>query len=248
MVLSCSYYTRNGQPLDRVTRTLVEARVEDGVKDVGGLADTVPLAKGMKVMVTYNIETELDVANGVLGIVERIILHDGAIDSTTSDRNTLVLTRPPAYVLVRLSRTKAGPLAGLEAGIVPIVPMRARMMVDLGKGKRVTVWREQLPLTSAYAFTDYRSQGQTIPYVIVDLATPPSGGLTPFNAYVALGRSRDRQPIRFLREFDPKIFTSPPDERLLAADRELARLDEETRREMETRHVRLQTANNNTSR
>ncbi|KAG8745922.1 hypothetical protein FRC10_006726 [Ceratobasidium sp. 414] len=188
-------------------------------------------------MVTYNIETELDVANGALGIVKRIILHDGTIDSITSDRNTLVLTRPPACVLVRLSRTKAGLLAGLEASIVPIVPMRARMVVDLGKGKRVTVWREQLLLTPACAFTDYRSQGQTIPYVVVDLATPPSGGLTPFNAYAALSRSRDRQTIQLLREFDPKLFTSPPDEHLLAADRELARLDEETRREMEMRYL-----------
>ncbi|KAI6031186.1 hypothetical protein BKA83DRAFT_4044971, partial [Pisolithus microcarpus] len=36
------------------------------------------------------------------------------------------------------------------------------------------------------AFTDYRSQGQTLQSVIVDIATPPSGGLNLFNLYVAL--------------------------------------------------------------
>jgi ATP-dependent exoDNAse (exonuclease V) alpha subunit len=68
-------------------------------------------------------------------------------------------------------------------------------------GKVTTLYREQLPLTPAYAFTDYRSQGQTLPYVIVNLAIPPSGGLMPFNTYVALSRSRARGQIRLLRDF-----------------------------------------------
>ncbi|KAF8195698.1 hypothetical protein K438DRAFT_1586944 [Mycena galopus ATCC 62051] len=41
----------------------------------------------------------------------------------------------------------------------------------------------------AYAFTDYRSQGQTIGHVLVDIASPPSGKLSLFNLYVALSRS-----------------------------------------------------------
>ncbi|KAI5984330.1 hypothetical protein EDD15DRAFT_2115244, partial [Pisolithus albus] len=44
-------------------------------------------------------------------------------------------------------------------------------------------------ITAAYAFTDYRSQGQTLDSVIVDIATPPSGGLNLFNLYVALSRN-----------------------------------------------------------
>ncbi|KAI5984161.1 hypothetical protein EDD15DRAFT_2174792 [Pisolithus albus] len=46
-------------------------------------------------------------------------------------------------------------------------------------------------MTPAYAFTDYRSQGQTLPCVVVDIATPPSGGLNLFNVYVALSRSAE---------------------------------------------------------
>ncbi|KAI5981632.1 hypothetical protein EDD15DRAFT_2182730, partial [Pisolithus albus] len=34
-------------------------------------------------------------------------------------------------------------------------------------------------------------EGQTIPYVIVDIAKPPSGGLNLFNLYIALSRSSD---------------------------------------------------------
>ena len=40
-----------------------------------------------------------------------------------------------------------------------------------------TVRRRQSPVTAAYAFTDYRSQGQTLPYVIIDIASPPTGTL-----------------------------------------------------------------------
>ncbi|KAJ7024605.1 hypothetical protein C8F04DRAFT_888544, partial [Mycena alexandri] len=36
------------------------------------------------------------------------------------------------------------------------------------------------------------SQGQTLPYVIVDIGTPPTGGLSLFNLYVALSRKDDR--------------------------------------------------------
>ncbi|KAF9530311.1 hypothetical protein CPB83DRAFT_851369, partial [Crepidotus variabilis] len=63
------------------------------------------------------------------------------------------------------------------------------------------VTRRQLALTAAYAFTDYKSQGQTIEYIMIDLAKPLSGGLSPFNAYIVLSRSRERDNIRLLRPF-----------------------------------------------
>ncbi|KAF9554268.1 hypothetical protein CPC08DRAFT_622265, partial [Agrocybe pediades] len=43
-----------------------------------------------------------------------------------------------------------------------------------------------------YAFTDYKSQGQTIEHVIIDIAKPPSGSLSPFGTYVALSRNMER--------------------------------------------------------
>ena len=61
-------------------------------------------------------------------------------------------------------------------------------------------------MTAAYAFTDYWSQGQTILAVLVDIATPPSGGLMLFNLYVALSRSSGRSTLRLLRDFDDKLY------------------------------------------
>ncbi|KAF8238320.1 hypothetical protein L208DRAFT_1242859 [Tricholoma matsutake] len=52
-----------------------------------------------------------------------------------------------------------------------------------------------------YVFTDYKSQGQTIEQVIVNLAKPSFGGpLTPFNAYIVLLQSRGCNSIQLQGE------------------------------------------------
>jgi len=76
--------------------------------------------------------------------------------------------------------TRATQLEGLEESVLPILPI---------------VKTVQIKVPVAYAFTDYRSQGQIIPYVMVDLASPPSGKLSLFNLYVALSQSSGRQTI-----------------------------------------------------
>ncbi|KAG1754640.1 hypothetical protein EDB19DRAFT_1626651, partial [Suillus lakei] len=58
----------------------------------------------------------------------------------------------------------------------------------------------------SYAFTDDHSRAQTIPYVLVDIATPPFGGLDVFNLYVALSRSSGRSTIRLLHDFDDELL------------------------------------------
>ncbi|KAK0234018.1 hypothetical protein IW262DRAFT_1260284 [Armillaria fumosa] len=65
-------------------------------------------------------------------------------------------------------------------------------------------------MTSAYAFTHYRSQGQTIPAVIVDVARPPTGKLSLFNLYVALSQN-------FLQGHDAELLME--DDRLDALDK-----------------------------
>ena len=59
----------------------------------------------------------------------------------------------------------------------------------------------QTALTGAYTFTDYKAQGQTLEYVVVDIAKPPRGSLmTPF--------SRGRNMIRLLRPFNKTLLTT----------------------------------------
>ena len=58
----------------------------------------------------------------------------------------------------------------------------------------------------AYAFTDYRAQGQTLEPVIVNIGPPPYGRLTPFNVYVALSRGTGRNNIRLLQDFEISLL------------------------------------------
>ncbi|KAJ7927959.1 hypothetical protein B0H13DRAFT_1598110 [Mycena leptocephala] len=84
-------------------------------------------------------------------------------------------------------------------------------------------------MTAGYAFTDYKSQGQTIQHVFIDLEKPPSGKLTPFSAYVALSRSKGRDRIRLLRGYEPELFTTHPSLDLEAEDARLAILTDQTK-------------------
>ena len=185
-------------------------------------------------MVTLNILTDLDVANGVRGVLEGIVLDERERLITTKHTHTVQLKYPPRYVLVKLDRTKAPSLEGLPPKVIPIVPVTKTFTVNKD-GSKITVNRTQLPLTLAYAFTDYRSQGQTLDPVIVDIGPPPYGHLTPFNIYVALSRGTGRDSIRLLREFDTSLLQRHPSEFLRLEDERLHNLNETTKRIWELR-------------
>jgi len=99
--------------------------------DRAGLAKEIELAIGAPVMVTLNIQTDLDVANGVRGTVEGIILDERERLSSLKDSHTINLRYPPRYVLVKLDRTKAPTLEGLPTNVIPIEPSHSAA-TDIG--------------------------------------------------------------------------------------------------------------------
>ena len=105
-------------------------------------------------------------------------------------------------------------------------------------GVCITVHRTQLPLTLRYAFTDYRSQGQSLKPVLVDIGTPPNGRLTPFNIYVALSRGTGHDNIRLLHDFDERLLQQHPSEYLRLEDQCLQDLNNLTKQmwEIKMRH------------
>ena len=120
------------------------------------------------------------------------------------DTSIITLKHLPQCFLVKLARTRAARFDGLDNGVVPIFPAKSSKQITVAK-KAKTVTHLQYPATAAYCFTEYRSQGQTILHVTVNIASPPSGKLS-FNLYVALSRNSGRGTIRLLREFDDDIF------------------------------------------
>ncbi|CUA71576.1 Structural maintenance of chromosomes protein 4 [Rhizoctonia solani] len=207
-----------------------------GRAENNGLTNKVLLAIGLRVMVTMNVKTDLDVANGACGTISEIIL-DPNEPYFDPEAASVTLSRLPSHILVKMDRTRASPLPGLQENVLPIVPTSRSFRIVLpirqkdGSVKTIprTVHRLQFPITPAYAFTDYRSQGQTIPAAIIDIATPPTGGgLSIYNLYVALSRCAGRDNIRILRDFDEKLLMRSLDYDLLKEDERLAKLDAKT--------------------
>jgi hypothetical protein len=203
--------TIKGRPLTRLER-YVRAKTQSkqsgqrGRNEKNGLPDDVLLAIGMSVMVTLNVDTDLDVANGSRGTIVDIVLDPDKpeFDKTSA---TVTLQRLPLYIRVKFPCTRAVALPGHVAGVLPITPASKYYQVvaatqrgqDIVKVQR-TVRRLQFPITPAYAFTDYHSQGQTLKAAIIDIANPPSGArLNLFNIYVALSWSSGRDILRTVR-------------------------------------------------
>jgi ATP-dependent exoDNAse (exonuclease V) alpha subunit len=154
-----------------------------------GLPESIHISIGMKVMVTNNLQTDLDITNGARGIITDIILNPD--EPPLEEGPVVTLKFLPECILVKLSRTRAAALPGLDEGVIPIQHISMKTQIHI-RGKLQTATRTQFPITGAYSFTDYRAQGQTIPYVVVDIASPPTSGLSLFNLYVALSRSSGR--------------------------------------------------------
>ena len=220
--------TSDGKPLSLSEKYAVASSKSIIRQEKTGLASVVEIAVGMKVMVTFNVQTELDIANGARGEIVHIVL-DEREQTYETDHPIVKLTYPPAYILVQLNRTKLPALPGLSKNVVPIIPMLRSFSISNGNKGKLNFTRRQLPVTGAYALTDYRGQGQTVVPVYVDIGSPPTGKpLTAFNAYVALSRGRGRDFICLIRDFDDRMFTQHPNEYLRREDERLFEMDGRT--------------------
>lgn len=151
----------------------------------------------MKAMVKVNYVIEADIANSTRGRIKDIVL-DPQEPVIKQDKNgDVLLMYPPALVLFRPDRLTGVTFKGIERGLIPITPSSTSFMAK-SSSNRYKIMRRQFALTPGYAFTDYKAQGQTIKYMIIDIGKLPSGPLLAFRIYVALSRSRGRDTIRLL--------------------------------------------------
>src|SRR5262249_46975963 len=89
---------------------------------------------------------------------------------------------------------------------VPVYPVKAPCVHTIrrrdGNQIRHSFQRFQLPLTPAFAFTDYKCQGRTFQKAIVDLAE----GATSTGIYVMLSRVRRLEDLLILRPFKESLL------------------------------------------
>ena len=98
----------------------------------GGLPNEVKLALGMKVMVTLNVSTNLNMTNGARS---HIVGSTRRERGETSERTHSVrLQYPPLYVLMSMNRTKVSTLDKLEPSIFPVEPLTRTFVVTTANG------------------------------------------------------------------------------------------------------------------
>lgn len=214
-------------PLSSAKR-LITAKMP--LKQTEQLPTIIRICKGMRIMITRNISTTANLSNGSRGRITDIILdpREPKVESKVVDTREVLLRYPPAMVIVHLDFCELPPLQGLPPQHVPVSPSQCRFSIATTPSTRVT--RRQLPLIPAYAFTDFKAQGQTIDNVLVDIGKTTCFALSPFNAYVALSRSHGRNCIRLLRDFDNDLFLRYPSEDLRIEDIRIEQQAEETKK------------------
>ena len=151
----------------------------------------------------------------------------------------LKLQYPPALILFKPDKGTSIKFEGIEEGLIPITPSTAWFTAKRKgeESKTYKIRRRQYAITPGYGFTDYKSQGQTIENVVIDIGKPPSGKLSPFGTCVSLSRSRGRDTIRLLQDFDEELFQHHPSEDLRKDMIKLKELNEKTKEEY-TRETR----------
>ena len=172
------------------------------------LAGILPLSIGMKVVLTINVCTNDGLANGAQGILRKIVYDQDAIDHSCSRQGkAIVLKKPPKYVVVELSGGSCGTYGSLPENHVPVYPIKRACVRTIwqhqGDKLLKRFQRFQLPLTPAFAFTDYKCQGRTLQKTIVDLA----GGCSTVGAYVMLSRAQRLEDLLILRPFNESILS-----------------------------------------
>ncbi len=181
-------------PRDNLLRIDV-TRKHNGSINLPGL---IPLYVGMPVVLKEkNISTDLGITNGAAGIVEHISFKPFS----------KVGNRPVVDVIfIRFPGCKAQ-LSGLPSGVVPLIPgsasFKANIQIENTASVLQRITRHQVYVQPGFAVTGHSAQGQTLLFIITDLAV---GG---FGAYVAASRPRARTGLAITKEVSVNDLNSP---------------------------------------
>jgi hypothetical protein len=100
-------------------------------KHTGKLPGQLELTVGMKAMVTLNIATEADLANGVRGEIINIVLDPRELNPHRDEETGVMrLQYPPAMILFKPYHYTFGRLEGLPDRVTPIFPSEIKYTKD----------------------------------------------------------------------------------------------------------------------
>lgn len=169
----------------------------------------------MPIVLNVNLHTGQGLTNGAYGTITRIVLDPVDVERFGEDPFTpeFLCKKPPLAVFVKMREPHPDrlQLEGLDIDEIPIKPLKGAASWSVGpKGKSVTKSFPftQIPISAAFAVTDYRSQGATEKTVIVDLEPAPKQKDTRAAAYVAASRVTGLNGLAVLRKFNKEVYTA----------------------------------------
>lgn len=208
-----------------------------------------PLVPGMPVLLQENIACELGLSNGTRGIFRELIFGNSLTPTTGSEEGRFtddtIFVRNAQYALVEIPTSKMRKLHSLDPFIVPIPVIEKTFEVNLNKlysdkgqltqalnqkkvKANITVKRKALPLIPAYSITTHKSQGQTLPKIVIDLNMPP-GAVEVASAYVPLSRVKKLEDLVILQDFSVDVLRVKPSKGQTDELKRLANLFEQTK-------------------
>jgi ATP-dependent exoDNAse (exonuclease V) alpha subunit len=161
---------------------LFRVDAEDNSRDVPfefqGLARSILVGRGQRVMLTVNIRTRVGLVNGATGTVVDVVYRP--------DTQSPAL---PEFVIVAFDRY-SGPVLSNDQQrlLVAIRPVTKRGNNRSGQ----SITRQQLPFQLAWAITIHKAQGATLGRVVVNMGARE---FSPDLTFVALSRVRSLQSI-----------------------------------------------------
>ena len=189
-----------------------------------------PLIPGMPVLLQENIACELGLSNGTQGIFRELVYDQTSVLTNGSDEGVFttdtIFVRNAQYALVEVSKSKIEKLDSLDPFIIPIPVVEKTFDVSieklyadkvpvmkLFKDKKlkttISIKRKTLPLIPAYSITTHKSQGQTLPKIVIDLNMPP-GMIEVASAYVPLSRVQQLTDLVILQDFNISALQVKP--------------------------------------
>ena len=209
-----------------------------------------PLVPGMPVLLQENIACELGLSNGTQGIFRELVYNETTEESTSFDQefftDDTIFVRNAQYALIEIPKAKMKKLDSLDPLIIPIPVIDKTFEINLEKlyadkgpimkilntkklKTTISVKRRGLPIVPAYSITTHKSQGQTLPKIVIDLNMPP-GIIEVASAYVPLSRVQQLMDLVILEDFNIAALRVKPSKKQTAEMNRLAIIFEETKR------------------
>lgn len=185
----------------------------------------------MPVILTKNLKIYLGMVNGKEGIAKKAYFNPLArmIKFTAT---TFIVDKPPSCVVVEFDNQKVLHEPLTEDGFIgnqfPIFPINVGIVKK--KGESPKCQRTQIPLTPAFAITDYKAQGRTYNKVAIDFETTRNGNKQKDHAgiYVPLSRCKTLEGLVLIKHVRENVFIKQPDCKLITEMQRLRRLEERT--------------------